>query len=175
MTILILKAELATDPLVRGYAAMTDIQAANDLNTNMRTVTKVATVSEVRQYLLTQLSGTGLTQRAVWDMLIEFGNLGTVRGIPPAGVTAIDARRSGARAIMKFLETGNADEGFLVKNTNIRNQFIALGNDGGNGPSIFTSQQLLDIEALAEQQVSRGQELGLGIVTIQNVTDARAA
>ena len=77
-----LKAELTDDPLVRGYAGMSDEEAAADLNTEYRTRNKdTMTGSEILQAIdqTEFLAKTEAQQQRVWDLL----HLGTLN---PFGV-----------------------------------------------------------------------------------------
>ena len=64
--------ELLTDPLVRGYAGMTDQQAADDLNTSYRTRNRSSmSGDDVFQSIESQVVWDGLTA----DQRIEFLSL----------------------------------------------------------------------------------------------------
>ena len=80
----ILKNEIETDPLSRGYSGMTDLEVANDLNTVYRTKNKTSmTGSEVLNAIVIS-EWTSLTadkQRTVWDVV----HLGTIN---PFGIEA---------------------------------------------------------------------------------------
>ena len=72
MDIAKLKTELTDDPLTRGYAAMTDAEAAVDLNEVYRTQNKTSlTASEVLNAIVpsafTALDAT--VQQRIWDIL----------------------------------------------------------------------------------------------------------
>jgi len=170
----ILSNELSTDPLARGYAAMTDDEVKTDLNLENITV-QFSTVSNVRQYLITQISGLGVNKRSVIDMIREYFEAGTVRGVP-VGV-APEARRSAAGMIWFMLGLSDSAAGFPVDDSNVAANFKALGNDGGNGPDILSNDQLLEIADLGKRSVSRAQQLGISNlpVSTQMVSDARGA
>lgn len=170
----VLKNEIDTDPLGRGYSGMSDVQVATDLNTEYRNVQAFVTADQVRQYLITQLSGTGVNQRSSLDMIREFAEAGTVRGGPPSG-NAPDARRSGAQMIWYMLQREDTDARFPVDDANIRTQFIAIGPDGGNGPSVLTAAQLAALDALAIRTISRAEELNIYPVAVGHVQMARSA
>jgi hypothetical protein len=164
--------EIDTDPLARGYAGMSDAETAIDLNTNLRDVPGTVLVENVFNYLTTQLDGSGLNQRSTYDMIREYAEAGTVRGAAPGGSGTV-ARRSGARMILERLRYGGASAVFQVDNDNIRNQFLALGADSGNGPSVLTNQQLLELDALATRQASRAEEIGFPNPTAQDITTSK--
>jgi hypothetical protein len=170
----ILGTEVNADPLGLGYSAMTNEQIAASLNTVNRTVPRIATIRDVRTYLSTQINGFGADQRSVLAMVQEFADAGTVRGgAAPGNVTA--ARRSACQMIWTMLRFGFAEDGFQVGNTNIRNQFIALGPDSGNGVGIFTTAQLTAIAALGEVLVSRAEEIGWTIrASTEDIARVRA-
>ena len=125
----------------------------------------------MREYLQTQINGSGATQRSVMDMIREYAVDGTVRGVA-GSETAPAARRSGAQMIWQTLQWDTGT--FLVDDTEVSAQFVSLGADGGNGPSIFTGAQLTAIDGLATRAVSRAQELNIGLVLPGHVTNVRA-
>jgi hypothetical protein len=170
----VLRNELLTDPLSRGYAAMSDGAAAYDLNTLMRDVRAFVTVDQLRQYLIGQIDGAGVDQRSSLDMIREFAEAGTVRGVAPPGMTAGEARQSGCNMIWYMLQYGQPDSRFLVDESDIEAQFLAIGPDAGDGPTVLTNGQLLDIQGMATTQVSRAQEIGVGTVSPGDVQKARA-
>ncbi len=72
MNIDILKTELTTDPLTRGYSGMTDLQATDDLNTVYRTRNKtIMTSTEVFNAIdKTEFNDLSVTnKKLVWDIL----------------------------------------------------------------------------------------------------------
>lgn len=84
MNIDVLKVELTNDPLTRGYAAMTDVEAAERLNVVDRTTNKLSmTGSEVlNAMVLSELKALSADDRAdVWNVC----HLGT---IDPFGIEA---------------------------------------------------------------------------------------
>lgn len=172
----VLSTEVSTDPLLRGYSSMTDQQVADSLNAVNRTVSRISYVGEVRSYLSAQIDGTGNNQRSSLSLLFEFADNGTVRGSAPSVTpsASLDARRSAAQMIAFMLRYGSDSEGFLVNDTNIQNQFVSIGPDGNAGPDVLTNAQLSAIAALAEEQVSRGVEIGWGTVAAADVQRVRA-
>lgn len=171
----VLIAELSTDPLGRGYAAMSDEEAADDLNLAYRPGSRIATVQDVQAYLITQINGTGVNQRSVMGLIQEFAELGTVRGVAPtvSPVNSLDARRSACQMIWYMLRYGMPESGFPVDDTNIQAQFVAIGPDGGNGPSVLDANQLTAIAALGTRLLSRSEELGQGMVEARDIRWAR--
>ncbi len=111
MSLQILADELTNDPLARGYAGMTDSQARDDVNTAYRDAPAAVRVDQVRQYLTTQISGTAANQRSLIDMLREYAEDGTVRGVAGAE-TGPEARRSGAQMIWYMLQLEDSDVQF---------------------------------------------------------------
>lgn len=82
----ILKTELSTDPLSRGYSAMSDAEAAIDLNTVYRTKAReyvsgweIFNVTDDSEY-------AALTdaQKSSWDALCSIENINTISGIAKA-------------------------------------------------------------------------------------------
>ena len=158
MSYLKLKDELVVDPLGRGYSGMTSQEKADDLNTAYRS-TQFASVNVVRQYLIAQIDGSGVDQRSSIDMIREYFEQGTVRGVS-ASETAPAARRSAAGMIWYMLQREDSDAGFPLDNSNISANFIAISSDGGSGPSILTNTQLNDIADLGKENITRSIEIG---------------
>lgn len=158
-----LAAELSGDPLGRGYAGMTDAEAHTDLHTAYRDVPRQVSVDAVRQYLIAEIDGSGIDQRSTIALLREFAEKGTVRGEVPTvqPSTSLAARQSAAEMIWYMLQREDRDALFEVSNTNIAAQFVSIGPDSGNGPSVLTNTQLLAIANLAVQTVSRVVELDI--------------
>ena len=121
---LILRNELLVDPLGRGYAAMSDTAASNDINTNMRSVRAFVTVGQLLQYLIGQIDGAGVDQRSSLDMIREFAEAGTVRGVVPGSMTAGEARQSGCNMIWYMLKYGQPDNQFLVDDGALRVELV---------------------------------------------------
>jgi len=161
---------IATMP---GEATATDAEVLAWLEESVA-VPRTVSTHEVREYLSTQINGTGLTQRSALDAIREYAESGTVAGAS-AGETASGARRSGARMILELLRYGG-DNVFRVDDANVAAQFTSLGPDGGNGPAVLTGAQLTAIAALSSGTAPRWQASGIkaGEVTIAHVAEARA-
>ena len=132
MDLVVLADELSTDPLARGYAGMTDLEAANDLNTVYRTreleMLDGGTVyDQVDNTEFTALDAAG--QAEVWDIVHLGANI-------PVGV--------GSKA---------------------RDRFVALFGGG--------SDTITALQATLTENISRGVELGLGVIAEGHVTKAR--
>ena len=123
--------------------------------------------------MATQVFGTGLGKRTLWDALDEFGTLGTVGGGAYAHASK-EARMSAARGIIKMLAHGSEGEGFEVNDAVVKAAFVSLGNDGGNGPAILTTAQLLAIEALGKALARSDVAARLGVAHLGDVQNARA-
>ena len=86
MKTLELAAELTNDPLARGYAGMTDQQAADDLNTAYRTQT-IDFVTGAEIFNATDDTEYGAlteTQKASWDRLCGISTVDVTSGIAKA-------------------------------------------------------------------------------------------
>ena len=171
-----LRDELENDPLGRGYAGMTDAEALESLLTPNRTIAKTVSVDAVRQYLITQINGTGNNQRSAIALVQEFAELGTVRGAAPTvtPTASLQARRSGCQMLWYMLGLADSTAFFPVTDANVVAQFVGIGPDGGTGPSVLTAAQLTAIGALAEQVVSRAEELGFPDLTAYLVGFSRS-
>ena len=149
MDLLALKALIDTEPL---NTARTDAEVLAWLYEPV-TVARVVSTEDVRSYLITQINGTGSDQRSTLDLIREVAESSTIRGasIPTSGGNAGNlARLSGARAIWWMLAQHDAQ--FQVDDSNVRDQFIALGP---SGLDILTNTQLIAIDGLAVESVER--------------------
>ena len=81
-------------------------------------------VPELRTYLTTQVYGTGLGKRTLWDAIREFADVGTVGGAAFTG-NAEAARRSAAKGITLMLAHGGEGEGFPVDEAVVADAFVA--------------------------------------------------
>lgn len=169
MDLLALKALIDTEP---ANAARTDAEVLAWLMELVDAPREVS-VDAVRQYLITQIDGTGSDQRASLDLIREVAESSTIRGasIPTSGGNAGNlARMSGARAIWWVLGRGDGEAVFPVDDPNVRSQFLALGP---SGLAILTSAQLNAIDALAVDQKRRDVAAGIGSAILGDVTAAR--
>lgn len=129
MNIDILKTEITTDPLTRGYSGMSDEAAAVDLNTVYRTRNKaIMTATEIFNAVdKTELSNLSVAKEQRMYRLLSFGELN------PFGLE-VDV-------------------------------FIDIFGAG--------STTITTLQVLRKDDVSRGIELGIGIVRVGNVMEAR--
>lgn len=178
----VIKNEIDLDPVTLSYLALSN--PANDganLNiinntdgANPRPSDRTVTAGDVRQYLSEQAKGTGANARVTLAMLQEFADAGTVRGADWTAPAGDKARRQSAAKMIWVNLTNVPEAVFRVDQTVVRTAFIDLGPDGGDGPSVFDSGELNGIDDLANQDISRSQELGLGTVTYGDLQRARA-
>lgn len=140
-----LKTELRADPLARGYANMTDAEAAASLNTPDRPM-----VVETYANAKTLLSHLGATPgAAVLDAL-----------------ETIAVSNSAVKWALKFI---TSPEGIDVGNLETRamlDQLVAA--------TVLSAADVATIKMLAERQISRAEELGLGLVREGDVQTVRA-
>lgn len=95
----VLRAELLTDPLGRGYAGMTDAQAADSLSAVNRTISRaqIQAWEIVTATVFTELSALSATNRAIYQLLIEAAPL----PYTDANVRAIAAGIFGAGTVTR--------------------------------------------------------------------------
>jgi len=96
----ILSDEITSDPLGRGYSTMSDLEAANDLNTayqevNRTSMTRQEVLDEIEPAALAALSGDNATK--VFGMLSD-----TVNPFGNAAQVLIDAFGSGSQTIINL-------------------------------------------------------------------------
>ena len=99
MNLIVLHDELVNDPLGRGYVAMTDAQAATDLNTNQRTAlrTRVETWELLEATVNAEYDALATANRTKYNAILAMGT------INPAGtnVRAILSALFGAGTVTR--------------------------------------------------------------------------
>jgi hypothetical protein len=127
----ILNGELTADPLGRGYAGMSDQEAADSLNVEDRseTLTSVRASAVLEATIISEYNALTDGQKGFYHSMLAMGEL--------------DPYGANTRAVFADLF----------------------------GAGTTTRANLL---ALSTRAVSRGEELGIGIVTVEGVTRARA-
>lgn len=121
MNIEILKTEIITDPLVRGYASMTDLQVAEDINTVYRTTNKLVMAGTEVLNAIDKAEYNALTdanKQLVWNVI-------HVGDINPFGVEAdlfVDIFGGGSTTIttLQALRLNNVSRGVELGIGNVR-------------------------------------------------------
>lgn len=170
-----LKTVLAADhPLTGPYSAGATAAAAelNAQNVQPAEGQHPVTVGRLWQYLIDQTDGAGASQRGTIDLLREFAEVGTVRGVAPTG-SALPARRSGARQIWEALKYAQVNTVFPMTATT-KALFEGISEPDLSANWVFSAAQLAALKALSEGLVSVAQIEGLGLVTAQHVKEARS-
>lgn len=164
-TLAILKTEVLTDPLARGYAGLSDADVASDMNIKNRPGN--STVEQLRTYfLLERKAGMFLYGRlhivatsAVGDDPIEEAAVLTLEHI------------TSAATMCNIL---NPTSGFELDLADSR--FDAMLNDlaGGQGAKVLGAGDKTAIQGLSLNSTSRGRELNIGKVKASNVQFVRS-
>jgi hypothetical protein len=137
--------ELANDPLTRGYSGMTDEQAANSLNTKNRTASTVG-VGQIVNWLFETPAAT----QALRTGQDNTGLTNSVRGI-----------------CYNFLRLDVAPFQSVTLTQ------LTGAADSLQSAAVFTAGQRNGLVALANNQISRAEELGLPFVVPGDVYEAR--
>lgn len=155
----VIATELQTDPLTRGYATMDDAAAAASLNAVDRPTD--ASLGDVMTYLVLESK----------DGCSLYGRIAVVAesavGDSPLGAALTLAEVCAAKAIVASLAPGSgavADALGTGMQSLITLMVSAGAIDAANGTAI---------QAMAENQQSRGQEIGAGNVAVGHVAMAR--
>jgi hypothetical protein len=142
----ILKTELTTDPLGRGYATMSDAEIAASLNAADRTIVKLCMV----QYR-TMMADIGVdATRAIMTAMAAAGQTDTV-------VALVDLWLKDPKS-----------EGVDMGHANTREVIDDLVTAGS-----ITSAQAAAVKAMAEDTVSRATELGMPVILPGYIAKAR--
>ncbi len=147
----IIKTELDTDPLGRGYASMTDDEAAIDLNTEYRATTVAISVSEFEN---------AARQSGKFVQLIDRSELKE-----PDGSRTFES----AYSLMSSLVGRTTEMDFAEVDSywyNVLEDCVAEGSLGTGAAAA--------IRALCDEMISRGTEIGAGEVAAGDVSYARS-
>lgn len=145
-----LKAELTTDPLERGYAAMDADAAAASLNAADRTVVE---------------TGKYVNTKSLYSTLGAAAAETIIGKLEAAAASASPLAPIVKRAVSWFLPS---EQGIDVGNTVTRGMIDQLVT-----ASVLTSEEAASLNAIAEKTVSRAAELGLGTALNTDVEIAR--
>ena len=145
MDIKILKTEIDTDPLTRGYSGMSDEEVASSFNTIDRTLprTSIPTMELFARFDKTEYNAQVIVA-ADSKKATAIGHLLSMGNIDPSNVVV-------QQIVKDVFGTGSAT---------IKNLIGAVGGDF-NGDDLRTTN------------VSRATELGIGLVRPGNVTEAK--
>lgn len=142
--------ELSTDPLTRGYAGMTDAQAAASLNTADRTVYR-------------PVDAAGLNAWAAGGAMMRIRRAILQESADPA--VHSDAVLSVCWAAWRMLDRDTSEYDH-ASHEGMIDALVAAG--------VLLASDKTALVAMAAQTVSRAEELGLNRVTAAAVTKARA-
>lgn len=178
-TVALLAAELTADDLVRGYSAMSDQAAADDLNTAYRDAP--ASMADLFDYLIENRAHTNTgtdttvanqTPSTILGRLIMAAEQSAIDADPfgAGGAKVLNSRElHSAKAFLFMLKEGLA--GNVDFTDTIQGDIL---NDLING-GVMNAVNRTAIIALSQAKQSRAQELELGVVAVAHVTAARAA
>lgn len=134
---------------------------------------RTVTVDDVWQYLLDRTEGSGVNERPTLDKLREFGESGTIRGVPPTPATGLSARQASARHLWNVLRSAAGTQVAFPISTGTRNMFTALGQGQIDG-FVFSTVELQGLQALADAPITWTEEqFGLDhVLTVNDITNA---
>ena len=151
----LLRAELDDDLLARGYAGMSDGQAADTFNQADRTRTFRAPTEDIARWFLEQ---------GKW---IDVEDLALKQG---AFTAATDAQARAARQALATLAPGRLADLDMTKSA------VGAGLDALVATGILSTAQKTALQDMSRESISRAAEIGLGRYTIvaAHVAAARA-
>jgi len=169
-----LRTEIDTDPLVRGYAGMTDQQIAESMNALDRPA--AGGVDGMLHYLLVNRSrdnsGSDTIPTALIGRLYAMANANEgddVFGVVPARLATQESIHA-ARLFLTLVQSPHLTElNFL--DTEVDFAYQVLG--GGSGRRVWKPADITALQGLSKNQQSRASEIGLGRVHVGDVTTAR--
>ena len=171
----IIRTEITADPLSRGYAGMTDLQVADDMNLVNREA-EGGTIGML-SYLLKNRSRTNLGDDIV--AISIYGRLQTVAesniGDDPFGIgAAAQLTREHIYSAKMFIALINSPQLSTMDfvNSEVTIMLDILAGSSGNG-RVWKTGDVTAIKALSENQQSRASELGISKVREGNIQEAR--
>ena len=169
-----IKTEIDTDPLVRGYGAMSDLAVADDMNLVYRDAE--GGISGMLRYCFENKSrtnnGTDTTATSLLGRLTVVSE--SSAGTDPMGTTTNLTQQNvhNAKALLAILLSPHLDTVDFV-NTEIVGLLENMSGGAGNA-KVWKTADVDAIKALSQNQQSRGMELGVGRVREGGVASARA-
>ena len=165
----IIAQELATDPLGRNYAGLSDDAARDDMNDNYRTLEQGVWLSDLYQYLLHEVhnprAGTPPASRpdACLRMLAELATDGTIQR-----ESTTDPTNSGTPRTITLQDQLAAEHlfGFITKATDAGGQFIFC--DFSRGVISQTWDVMVDVGVIGQTERD-------AIETLSDIPQSRAA
>lgn len=140
-----LRDELANDPLTRGYATMSDAEAAADLNTAYRTTTAPIPSTE---------------------LLAWAGQNGRYTSIEGDSENATSSSQDISKVAIKLIERDSTS--LDLSRTDHSQMLDALVSNG-----VLTSTDKNELQSMSEKSISRTRELGLPEISHYHVSRAR--
>lgn len=163
----IIAQELATDPLARGYAGMSDEAARNDINSEYRSLEQGVWLSDLYQYLSHRNSNPGAGAWPCLVLLREARESGTVQT-----VVITDDERTAAINLDMFFDRVS-DQGGQSIYQDFSQAAIQLSWDTMVTIGVITQAQRDALESLSYVPQSRGSELTVGSVTTYDISKNR--
>ncbi len=179
MDIPALKNEIDTDPLARGYAGMTDIQVADDMNLSNRR--GLVGIADMLKFLLLDnvysTDGDDTEARSIWQRMKEVVSMAAVPVSPgsanPWGSTSIgnitEIQQIRTHQLLSFFTL--SAQGSLV--VDIEDSNFQGYLTGAQAAGCMSVSQKNDFLALADNLQSRGEELSLGKIREGHIQKAR--
>jgi len=140
-----LRDELSNDPLGRGYADMTDLEVAQDLMSERLTIRKRVQVPRLGQFLM---------EEDLWEIIRE------------ATGSSTEAEAKAAENVRDAAMAPPAE-------VDLDSEGLSTALDTLVSEGTITASQRDSIDALADYNVSRAGQLGLGTVREGDVSRAR--
>jgi len=180
MDIPILKNEIDTDPLVRGYTGMTDAEVVTDMNLTNRAAADVG-ITDVMDFLLMNNTyktddGDDTQARSLWQRMKEIDAMTTTPTVAVANpwsstslgnITEIQQIKT--KQLVSYITlSAQGNLRIALADTNFQG-YLA----GAQGAGCMSTAQETALLGLADNLQSRGEELSIGRVREGHVQKAR--
>ncbi len=173
MDIEILKTEIDIDPLVRGYAAMTDLEVANDMNLINRDAD--GGVTGMLEYVVENMYRTNesgdTTKTSILGRLVTVSESAVGADPFDSGHILTMVHIHAAKMFVYIMSNTNVSTLDFV-NTEVDGMIVSL-NGAASNAGVWSVPDGNALKALSQNQQSRGNELGIGKVRTGHVVEAR--
>lgn len=166
----VLASELTVDPLTRGYSAMTDVQAATDLNSTYRPAPNV--IGAMMKYLMNKKHRTNQGGDDTYSPI-----LGRLYHVARSNEGDDPFSRAGAYAGLDIQHI-HACQAFITLFES--DQLADLDFNDANLPwgfveasGTWSTTHTSELQELSDNQITRAAELGLPLLTDNDVARAR--
>ena len=169
----IIKEELLNDPLLRGYGAMTDEEVLADFKLFYRDIegSLLEMLSFITKNRARTNEGTDTQNTAILGRLIAVANADVNSDVFGSGrLTTLEQKHAASTFV--FILNNNNMAVFDFVDTEVEAMINKLNGNSGNA-GVWTNSDGNTLKALSQNKQTRPMELGLSVVKLGHITEAR--